>query len=136
MGVLYSVIPLDEEVRNYLKKINIPFSNKAINGRNPMPSEIRAALNSLIGYNIEYSENGIGKFWQAFIEGVDPNGEWTCLNILNYEGEEIPQFIHFEKGWIELAIKISTALAVYCGTLVIFPDTGEEPFIITSEAER
>ena len=136
MGVLYSVIPFDHEIQNYLKEENLFIPENADTGRNPTVEEIRVVLESLTDYKAEYNEPGAGGTWQAFVESKsDPDREWTLLNMIDYVDNKTPTSIYFEKGWVELIAKILAGLSKTCGTLVLWPDTGDPPLIITPEIE-
>jgi hypothetical protein len=77
----------------------------------------------------------VGATWQASIvakEGGD-TGEWTLLNINEYTGDEKEQELWFEKGWESLIARILRQLAVHSGPLVLIPDTGGEPTVISHE---
>jgi hypothetical protein len=136
MGVLYSVFPLDDQLRNYLDSEGISFPDSVPAGRHPKPGEIKAVLGALEGYEIEYSGGGLGEIWQAFVgHASEPDREWTLVNVLDYAGDDVPRSLHFEKGWPELIVRILVGLSRSCGTLVLVPDTGETPLIVTPETE-
>ncbi len=64
MGVLYTVMPLSQEVADWLHESGIAVSVDT-SSRGPNISEIRETLGSLEGFTVEYTDNGIGSPWQA-----------------------------------------------------------------------
>jgi hypothetical protein len=134
MGVLYTVVPLDDEIADYLRDCGGAVPNANRPARNPTPGEIRAVCDALRGQLVQYNVNP-GSYWQAVVEGAtDPNSEpWTLLNISKFSGsEEEPHPIWFEKGWPSLILNILQRLSVSCGPLVVIPDTGEAPIAVTA----
>ena len=132
MGVLWTVWPLDEQMRNWLEEQSIAYPN--VPSRFPTGAEIKKALGSLNGYNIAITDNGLGASWQASIvhtSGGD-KGPWTQLNISHYSGEELPQELWFEKGWESLIKEILQQLTLACGPLTLMADTGVEPVVIAT----
>ncbi len=101
--------------------------------RFPTGSEIKKVIGELMGYEIKINDNGVGWIWQASIVhkcGGD-NGPWAHLNISEYSGDEEQQKLWFEKGSPELNEEILRRLGKMCGPLVLIPDTGEKPQVIT-----
>ena len=136
MGVLYTVLPLDDEIATYLRDegAHVPPHSKST--RNPTLLEVRAACDRLSGFRTEYFVSQDGKRWQASIEGAtNPQEEpWTLLNVSDYTGrEDEPQRIWFEKGWESLILRVLHGLASSCGPLVLLPDTGEQPIAVTAD---
>ena len=133
MGVLYIVAPLSGEVVDWLEEsgIGVPAGGKS---RFPTLLEIRETLDSLEGFDIEYNDNGVGSCWQAMISSAqDPgSGPWTLLNINRRAEPSEPQDLSFEKGYPELIVDILARLSTRCGVLVLIPDTGEDPLLISA----
>ncbi len=130
MGVLWTVWPLDDEMTSWLDEIGVAYPGTA--SRFPTGAEIKRAVNSLTDYDIKITDNGPGAFWQAFVEhkqGGD-EGPWALLNITEYSGDDEEQELWFEKGSEELIRLILQDLSRACGTLVLIPDTGDEPSVI------
>lgn len=132
MGVLYIVTPPTDEVSDWFAETGIILP-EAVSSRSPLLSEIRHSLNSLEGYTVDYTENGLGSRWQAMITSTeDPeSGRWTLMNITSLNDPSEPQEIWFEKGHPELIVQILCRLSSECGTLVVIPDTGCRPLVIT-----
>jgi hypothetical protein len=136
MGVLYSVFPFDKEVQNWLQEENFFIPDSPNLGRHPTAEEIKFVCESLKGYKTEFNEAQVGGTWQAFIQSdSDPEAEWTLINMMDYVDEQTPTSIYFEKGWVELIAKVLADLSITCGTLVLMPDTGDPPFVITPDVE-
>jgi hypothetical protein len=132
MGVLYTVMPPSQEVADWLHELGIAVSVDT-SSRGPNISEIRETLDSLEGFSVEYTDNGIGSTWQAMITSIgDPDsGGWTLLNISSRAEPGEPQEIWFEKGHPELIVEILSRLSMRCGTFVVIPDTGCPPLVIS-----
>lgn len=135
MGVLYCVVPLDDEIAGHLRDSGETVPTADEPARNPTPREIRAVCDALRGQRVQYNVKP-GSFWQAVVEGAtEPEREpWTLLNISKFSGsEEEPHEICFDKGWPSLILNIVQRLSIRCGPLVVIPDTGEAPIAVTAE---
>jgi hypothetical protein len=132
MGVLYTVMPPTQEVSDWLHELGVALGAD-MSPRGPNLFEIRETLDSLEGFAVEYNDNGIGSPWQAMITSIgDPEfGGWTLMNISSRGDPERPQEICFEKGHPELIVEIVSRLSALCGTLVVIPDTGCLPLVIS-----
>jgi hypothetical protein len=102
-------------------------------GRNPSPKELRAALDELEGYTIDYfADRGN---WQASVEattGLRLFRSSTLVNVVDFLGDEtMPHIFYFEKGDPKLNILIVERLSRFCGPLFVFPDTGDRPLLVT-----
>lgn len=131
MGVLWTVWPLDQDIRQWLDTIRVPYPSSE-GSRFPSGNEVKNVVTNLSGYEVEITDNGVDGPWQALItqsSGLE-EGPWTLLNITNYTGDEEPQEIWFEKGWENLIAHVVDKLATSCGPLVLIPDTSEEPKVI------
>jgi hypothetical protein len=136
MGVLWTVWPLDAEIKSWLDEMAVAYPNAA--SRFPTGAEIKTVLEGLLDYDVEITDNGIGACWQAMIthkNGGD-KGPWTLLNISKYSGDNELQELWFEKGWEELIQDILKNLSSACGPLVLIPDTGDVPRGITSVFQK
>jgi hypothetical protein len=73
-----------------------------------------------------------GKSWFRGFETLN-HEPWTLLNVDDFNGDEdAPHSIWFEKRWPCLILRIAKALSCNCGPLVIIPDTGCAPVIVSS----
>jgi hypothetical protein len=136
MGVLYTVIPLNtahEDFLPWLDELGVEYPTNE-EGRNPTPQEVRAALAELRDYTCDFSGGTVGTFWQVDISwaAAPEDGPWTALRTLKYEGENDPIEIYFEKGWREAVLSVLTNLCRTTGPLVLIPDTGEKPIVVTA----
>ncbi|MEC5126999.1 hypothetical protein VSU19_09575 [Verrucomicrobiales bacterium BCK34] len=136
MGVLYTVTPPTEEVAEWLGDLGVGMPRNS-SSRLPLLHEVRTALDSLDGFSVEYTDNGIGSHWQAMVTSVDDpdTGGWTLLNITNRKDDSEPQEIWFEKGFPELIVEILTQISSSCGTLILIPDTGCRPLVIPPRSD-
>lgn len=133
MSILYTVTPITNEVVDWLVDTGVILSEESTS-RFPLITEIRDVLDSLDGFISEYDDHGIGSSWRAVIMSheVPESGAWTRLNITHQKDPSEPQDIWFEKGDPKLIVTIVSRLAVMCGTLVVFPDTGCPPLVVTA----
>jgi hypothetical protein len=102
-------------------------------GRNPTPNELREVLDGLQGYTIEYMVSMDN--WQAVVEakkGFPLFRSTALVDVIDFQGDEMePHVICFEKGDLNLNILLVERLSRKCGTLLIVPDTGAKPFIVS-----
>ena len=135
MGVLYIVLPLDEEIAAYIREAGGVVPSLNAPSREPTPQEVRAVCCSLADFKVTaYSPPDHA--WQIMIQGLrDPDHEpWTLLNVSDFDGDEsAPHSIWFEKGWPSLILRIVVKLAACCGPLVIVPDTGCMPIAVSAQ---
>jgi hypothetical protein len=139
MGVFYCVVPLDAEIRPHILAAGatVPESNRAT--RNPTPREIRNVCSKLT--DIEAHINSpldrpwqVRNVWQAVLGDADyDHHPWTRLNVHDFNGrEDQPHSIWFEKGWPSLILRVVHALSVQCGPLVVWPDMGDPPIVVSA----
>ena len=90
MGVLYIVVPLDDEEREWLKEAGVTLPRGRQRTRNPTPAEIREVCDALDGFKVKYKSSTKNKFWQAIIEGIKgrDRNRGTIVNIDNWGGSE------------------------------------------------
>jgi hypothetical protein len=134
MGVLYSIVPLDDSIAPYLRDLGVTFSDSGIPGRNPTPLELRTIASELTDLSVELPSPP-EEAWQIMIQWkTDPENEpWTLLNVTDFTGDEtVPHAIWFEKGWPSLILRVVHLLSFRCGPLVVFPDTGCEPIVVSA----
>ena len=133
MGILWTVWPLDDQMRDWLDELDVSYPDAE--SRFPTGSEIKGAVAALSNeYNIVYTDNGVGGPWQAAFSSMDDpeRGPWALLNVQEYKGDgEINRF-GFEKGWESLNIEIVRAIAQSCGPLVLIDDAGHEPTVVAA----
>jgi hypothetical protein len=135
MGVIYIVHPLDDDVRPWLDEQGVPYPELSGPSRHPTPAEVRTSMEALDGYTVDVNSSDVGGLWQADIYHTeDPeSGGWTLANVLNYAGDHEPTSLGFEKGWPELIVKILVPITEFTGPLILIPDTGEAPVVISAE---
>jgi hypothetical protein len=133
MGVLYVVFPLDQQMAEYLRSIEVKLPRADSWGRNPTLEQVRAVCAALPDMQVEISSSR--QWWHASFRGrADRQIEaWADLHVSDFNGNEsLPHSICFEKGWPCLMLRIVHALSAYCGTLVVVPDTGCAPIAVSA----
>ena len=133
MGVLYHVEPLDGEMTALLKEMGAAVPRAAGRGRNPTPAEVREACGALRGFTTRFNVKAKAR-WQAIVEGAK-GGEGTIVNVTKFSGaEDKPHAIWFEKGSPGVVLEIVKRLCAGCGPLVVLPDSGDVPVLVTAGA--
>ncbi|MBW4619144.1 MAG: hypothetical protein KME17_07265 [Cyanosarcina radialis HA8281-LM2] len=132
MGVIWTVFLLDEQMKDWLDEIGVGYPNAF--SKFPTGREVKEVLPALSDFDVEVDDNGVGASWQASIvskSGGD-SGEWTVLNITEYSGDDKQQKIWFAKGSRNLIALILKELSNQVGPLVLIPDTGDNPLVISA----
>jgi hypothetical protein len=137
MGVNYIVLALlpneKDRIVAWLSELGI--ACPAGESRYPSIEELRSVLDHLEGYTICYNTK-IGD-WYADISQTDlVAGDWTVLLVSNYKGNDPdPHEFSFRHGSPLLMLRILQRLARTCGPLILFPDTGDLPLVVTPELD-
>ena len=121
MGVLYTIAPLDEELRSWLVSegfVGLP----SVHGRWPTPREVRDALARLPGIQVTWDPAATPP--EADLATAD--GQWTALRLTHHTSDETPCQLYFSKGSQDLITSAILQLAEVTGPLVIYPDTGSD----------
>ena len=133
MGVLYSLLPLNDELAAELNEgaALVPEAR----GRDPKPAEILAVVSSLEGFRAQEQLSLFG--WDLRIEGTeDPRHQpRTLIHSGSFVDHDTPARVRFEKGWPSLILRIVRALAAECGPLVVDPNTGCGPCLVEAESD-
>ena len=136
MGVVYAVVSLDDESRVVLSESNISLPKE--NGRLPTPNEFKFAVSELSGVNCEYHQEK-SQTWTAIIESPPDNEhedeQWTTALIHEYENDDQPCVIVFEKGTEELIVRAVLELSKTTGPLVLLADDGQLPLVVNRNAD-
>ena len=121
MGVLYTAIPVDDNIREWFADLNL--LAPALDGRAPTPNELKSILDAIEDQSISYNIHD--RIWQAQIDDlVSPEtGPWTQLNVINFETHDSPCEFYFSKGCPKLVVKVTHRIAEVCGPIAIVPDT-------------
>jgi hypothetical protein len=131
MGILWTVWPLDVEMRSWLDEQEVAYPQTP--SRFPTGTEIKAVVSGLTLHSVEVNDNGLHGPWQALItqksNNLDP--EWALLTISKFSGDDLPQQLWFEKGHEGLIVEILRRLTLSCGPLVLIADVGGVPSVIT-----
>ena len=130
MGVLYSVLSVDDETRERLESMGVPDLPET-NGRNPTLAEVKAVVAALEGVSTtcELEPDAVST-WSILVEepGKPGKGAWTQIRG-DHGGEAEPTDIWCSKGWPELILKILVRLAVHTGPIVVLAN-GESPLLV------
>ena len=137
MGVIYIVLPLlpDEKdaIVAWLRSLSIACPGEE--GRFPSIEEIRSVLDHLNGYTTHYS-TGSGHWYAEIAQTDRGNGDWAFLVVDNYSGTDADSHaFYFERGSPRLMVLLLRQLASACGPLILLPDTGNLPVIVTPELD-
>jgi hypothetical protein len=133
MGILYTVWPLDDSARDWLRSQNIPSPSRQ--SRWPTRHELQELLAGLSGFSVEYTDNGPGMSWDASISDNEP-GDAECWTLLHAEpegGDDARTKVHFEKGEPYLIVALLRGLSRTVGPLMLMPDVGGPPMIVSPE---
>lgn len=138
MGVTWTVIPLLPDKRDaiaaWLRSLDIACPAGA--GRYPSLRELRAVLDHLEGYSISYSTDALGNWFADIVQADQADGDWAYLVVNDYNGNETtPQTFWFERGAPRVMLLILQRLARVCGPLMLVPDTGELPVVVTLDLD-
>jgi hypothetical protein len=128
MGILWTVWPLDEQMRAWLDEQGVAFPDKA--SRFPTGREIKQVLAAFPG-SAEITDNGTNGPYSAFLtRGAADDELWTLLQITEFTGDDEPQQLWFEKGHEQLIGDVLRMLTPNCGPLALIADVGDPPQII------
>jgi hypothetical protein len=119
MGVIYTILPLDDHMRSSLDQFEVDYPD-GLDGRCPTHSELRDILAAL-PLTVSWTTDSIG--YTAEIE--TPEGKSTLLRAPNREpgGTETSCEFYFSKGSETVIRLVVNGVAAVVGPLVIFPDT-------------
>jgi len=140
MSVMYVVIPLlpgrRADIESWMCSLDIACPEG--NGRYPTLQELREVLDHLDGYTISYSMSRVfPAHWYADIVRADhKNGDWAFIVVNNYNGDETDTHeFYFERGAPRVMLPILQQLVPRCGPLILLPDTGAPPVVVTSQLD-
>jgi hypothetical protein len=134
MGVIYCVLPLDDDAEALLRNAEMAVPKFKGRARNPTPKEIRSVCQAMANVQTRVRARK-GRFWQIDIKSTagGKRAPATLLNIDDFSGnEDEAQEIWFEKGSPALMLEVVRGLAGKCGPLVVLPDTGDAPVVVTA----
>ena len=130
MGILYTVWPLDAQAQEWLRSldIDVPVSTS----RWPRRTEIEQVLGELQGFKVEYTLNGPGQRWDAFVSDGEEDENWTLLHAEPHENDDDCTHLSFEKGEPTLIVALLRSLSAATGTLMLVPDIGCPPMVVSA----
>jgi hypothetical protein len=131
----YTVLPYNIESWEWLCHEFEQLAKPAAENRNPTPHEIFQVIASLGNLEVERSIQSESLYLLiSDISNEEPSA-WVLLVIINYDGgkdfENHPHEIYFEKGWSTLIIRIMASLSRFSGALVLVPNSGQTPVVIS-----
>jgi len=129
MGVLYTVWPLDSQMKEWLTSEGIEFPEAP--SRWPTKAEVRNVLGSLSGFNVRYTDNGPNARWDATIESPEVETLWTLLHADPEDTSDSSTHVGFEKGEPALIIAILRDLSSSTGPLALMADVGGPPLVVS-----
>jgi hypothetical protein len=138
MGILWTVRPLDDQMKSWLDQIGVEYPRVA--SRFPTGHEIKTVVTTLPGHHVTINDNGIGRSWQADIVAKSATNpcehgtEWALLHITKYSGDTLEQKLWFERGWESVITRVLKELAKNSGPLVLMDDAGGDPIVISAAA--
>ena len=143
MSVNYGVYPFDKRVADDLAASEgfAPPPGLGL-GRNPTVEEIRAVLDALTDYEVEYGGPGWqgGDWGEAALwpRGPREGRPVLVLDLLKARPEEVGRSFYFPRpraGADELVLDILIRLARVCGPQVLFCDTGGPSLVIGPDTD-
>ena len=131
MGVLHSVLPLNESCIEWLDQEGVPHPAPTAGTRFPTPNEIKSALHQIGDYVVDLAADPSTGEWLATItEAKSTTGAWADLRVSNYSSDDEPHEFYFPKGWPEIIFTVVEHLTRYCGPLVVVDDSSVIPIIV------
>lgn len=121
MSTLYTVWPLDSEMKAWLESQDIALPDDAT-ARWPSREEVVALLSALRDFKIRYAENGPNEIWDALVREEQDDAWWTLLQAKPKDGSDAVIELSFEGGEPALIIAILRDLSDVTGPLVLMAD--------------
>jgi hypothetical protein len=137
MGASYVALPVDDEVKRWLRAEGAPaIPAERTHGRWPTPNELRAALDSLAGYTIAYRDNPYGGWDAEIVDAVRGyDGYSATIWTKHISNPEAPKEFSFDKPSIELALMILEKLSRVCGPFLLVDDSSVTPVVVVPGAD-
>lgn len=129
MGILYTVWPLNAQAREWLTSEGIAFPEGS--SRWPTRSELEKVLGELRGFKIDFTLNGAGQRWDAWVDDGEEDGNWTLLHAEPQDDDSCTH-VSFEKGEPTLIVAILRSLSADVGPLMLLPDVGCPPMVVST----
>lgn len=130
----YVATPFLEDRRSWLAQLGARLPPPGAVARHPSDAELRLALAQLTGYRAHYTPASDDGRYQILIESLaDPEqGPWTKIHVRPHTSESDRVEFWFDQGWAVTVLSVAARVAVYCGPLVIAPDSGAHPLIVVA----
>ncbi len=134
MGVLYSLLVVDERMIDYLRERGVmPPAGTSLP---PTPARVRRAMEDVPGWKVDIRSGN--EWWQATVAAVRADGgiDYALLNAAGYRGDEAePASLYFEKGDGLMNLVVAERIAAVCGPLALLGDHSGEPVVVTAGAD-
>jgi hypothetical protein len=137
MGVIWTVVPLLAERRDdyaaWLRE-SYDIACPAGVGRFPTLPELHAVLDHLEGYTSSWRTGKRGYWYADTVEADTVDGESADMLFID-DNETATYGLGFQRGTPRLMLLILQRLARECGLLMLIPDTGELPVVVTADLD-
>jgi hypothetical protein len=131
MGVMYIPLLLNEETKQWLREEGVAFLSTEMPSRWPTPNELRAVLDSLVGYSVSYRTNSDGGWDVEIVDAeLGYNGWFATIWTKNTTDKDKPNEFSFHKPNPEMALMILEKLSHVCGHFVLIQDSSMIPVIV------
>lgn len=133
MGATYLILPLDEKAREALAdQSSVDDVETLPPGRNPLRLDVIAAIKAMPWLLADPATppepSGV---WRLTLTHRENEAQWAALAV-----PANGQNLAFEAGDTEVMCEVLSALSHSCGTLVLWPDTGDDPIVIQPPENR
>jgi hypothetical protein len=138
MSVIYGVIPMladrKDELAAWLRSLDVACPEGT--GRYPSIQELRTVLDQLDGYTVRCSTGALGH-WYAEVSPADrATSDGADIVVSNFSGNEAdPHEFYFVHSSRRVILLIVQRLASLCGPLMVVPDTGDLPVVVTPDLD-
>ena len=131
MSVTHVVVPLGPSLHDYLDAEGASYPSEV--GRRPSLLEVRAAIAVLPDVTAAFDVPLPGGTWTATLETdpAQPSHDWAVITAHPFNDEASGYDIAFERGSPELIVSVIHALSSITGPLVLVPDSGEAPLVVS-----
>ena len=133
MSVTHVVVPLNPSLHDYLDAEGAAYPSEV--GRRPSLLEVRAAIAVVPNVTAVFDVPLPGGTWTATLETApsQPSHAWAVITAHPFNDEASGYDIAFERGSPELIVSVLHALSSITGPLVLVPDSGEAPLVVSQQ---
>lgn len=77
-----------------------------------------------------------GKLRRVELDSAEPgDAGWAAMNVGDYLDEQSPVEVSFEKGWLEVILRVLVSISRATGPLVLVADTGDPPIVVSEDTD-